>query len=39
VADSDRARAVLKWQPHFNDLENIVCHALTWERKLLARTR
>jgi UDP-glucose 4-epimerase len=39
VADSDRARAVLKWQPHFNDLESIVCHALTWERKLSTRAR
>jgi UDP-glucose 4-epimerase len=37
VAASDRARAVLKWQPHFDDLESIVCHALTWERKLLTR--
>jgi UDP-glucose 4-epimerase len=38
VAASDRARAVLKWQPHFDDLETIVCHALAWERKLLTRT-
>jgi UDP-glucose 4-epimerase len=37
VAASDRARAVLKWQPHFDDLESIVCHALAWERKLLTR--
>jgi UDP-glucose 4-epimerase len=37
VAASDRARAVLKWQPHFDELESIVCHALTWERKLLTR--
>jgi UDP-glucose 4-epimerase len=37
VAASDRARAVLKWQPHFGDLESIVCHALAWERKLLMR--
>jgi hypothetical protein len=22
-------------QPHFDDLESIVCHALAWERKLL----
>ena len=39
VADSDRARSVLKWQPHFDDLETIVCHALAWERKLLSRAR
>jgi UDP-glucose 4-epimerase len=37
VAASDRARSLLKWQPHFDDLETIVCHALAWERKLLAR--
>jgi UDP-glucose 4-epimerase len=37
VATSDRARAVLKWQPQFDDLETIVTHALAWERKLAAR--
>jgi UDP-glucose 4-epimerase len=37
VAASDRARSLLKWQPHFDDLETIVCHALAWERKLLTR--
>jgi UDP-glucose 4-epimerase len=37
VAASELARAVLKWQPHFDDLETIVCHALAWERKLLTR--
>jgi UDP-glucose 4-epimerase len=37
VAASDRARSLLKWQPHFNDLPTIVCHALAWERKLLTR--
>ena len=39
VAASDRACSVLKWQPHFDDLETIVCHALAWERKLLSRAR
>jgi UDP-glucose 4-epimerase len=34
VAASDRARAVLHWQPHFDDLPTIVAHALAWERKL-----
>jgi UDP-glucose 4-epimerase len=38
IASSDRARAVLKWQPHFDDLATIVAHALAWERKLLTRT-
>ena len=37
VAASDRVRTVLKWQPHFDDLESIVSHALAWERKLLTR--
>jgi UDP-glucose 4-epimerase len=39
VAASDRARAVLKWQPHFDDLATIVTHALAWEKKLAARGR
>ena len=38
VASSDRARTLLKWQPHFDDLATIVAHALAWERKLLTRT-
>src|SRR5215471_11080626 len=37
VAASDRARSLLKWQPHFDDLQTIVCHALAWERKLWTR--
>ena len=37
VAASDRARSLLKWQPHFDDLQAIVRHALAWERKLLTR--
>ena len=39
VAAPDRARSVLKWQPHFEDLGTIVSHALAWERKLLSRVR
>ncbi|HVQ67452.1 MAG TPA: hypothetical protein VMT08_08105, partial [Bradyrhizobium sp.] len=39
VAASDRARAMLKWQPHFDDLDTIVTHALAWERKLAAGIR
>jgi UDP-glucose 4-epimerase len=38
VASSNRARTLLKWQPHFDDLATIVAHALAWERKLLTRT-
>ncbi len=29
--------AMLKWQPHFDDLDTIVTHALAWEKKLAAR--
>ncbi len=29
-----RARAVLGWQPRFDDLSTIVTHALAWEREL-----
>jgi UDP-glucose 4-epimerase len=34
VANSDRARALLGWQPQYDDLATIVTHALAWERKL-----
>src|SRR5215470_3353013 len=37
VAASERARALLGWQPRLDDLETIVTHALAWERKLAAR--
>jgi UDP-glucose 4-epimerase len=37
VAASGRALSLLKWQPHFDDLQTIVRHALAWERKLLTR--
>jgi UDP-glucose 4-epimerase len=39
VAASDRARAVLGWQPQLDDLSTIVAHALAWQRKLMARNR
>ena len=39
VAASDRARATLKWQPQFDNLETIVTQALAWERKLMGRNR
>jgi UDP-glucose 4-epimerase len=39
VAASDRARATLNWQPHFDDLDTIVKHALVWEKKLSTRNR
>jgi len=37
VAASEQARAVLGWQPRFDDLATIVGHALAWERKLQAQ--
>jgi UDP-glucose 4-epimerase len=37
VAQSDRARSVLGWQPQFDDLVTIAQHALAWERKLMQR--
>jgi UDP-glucose 4-epimerase len=39
VAASDRVRSMLGWQPHFDDLDTIVTHALAWERKLSTRNR
>jgi UDP-glucose 4-epimerase len=37
VAASDRVRAMLGWQPRFDDLSIIVGHALAWERELITR--
>jgi UDP-glucose 4-epimerase len=37
VADSQKARATLSWQPRFDDLSTIVTHALAWERLLMTR--
>ena len=37
VADSQKARAALGWQPRFDDLATIVAHALAWERELMRR--
>jgi UDP-glucose 4-epimerase len=37
VADSRQARAVLGWQPRYDDLSTIVAHALAWERELIKR--
>ena len=34
VAATDRARAMLAWNPQYDDLATIVAHALAWERKL-----
>ena len=37
VAKADMARSVLGWQPHLDDLDTIVRHALDWERHLSTR--
>lgn len=34
VANSDRLRSLLDWQPDYDDLEAIIGHALAWERTL-----
>jgi UDP-glucose 4-epimerase len=34
VADSARIRAKLGWEPRYDELDTIVRHALTWERRL-----
>ena len=34
VADATRIRTQLRWMPQFDDLDQIVAHALAWERKL-----
>jgi UDP-glucose 4-epimerase len=35
VARADRIRQELGWRPRYDDLEAIVTHSLSWERKLL----
>ncbi len=39
VASAERARALLKWEPQFDDLDTIVRHALSWEKQLNPRAR
>ena len=34
VSDPSRIRSVLPWQPQYADLDDIITHALQWERKL-----
>src|SRR5207302_3487777 len=33
VAASERARAMLGWKPHYDDLATIIAHALAWESR------
>ena len=37
VAQSERARSKLGWQPRYDDLSTIVRDALNWERELMTR--
>jgi len=39
VAKADAVRAVLNWQPQYDDLDVIVAHGLNWERHLISRNR
>jgi UDP-glucose 4-epimerase len=34
ISDPSRIRATLPWQPAHADLDEIITHALQWERKL-----
>lgn len=34
IANSDRLRGLLNWDPQFDDLNTIIAHALNWERSL-----
>ena len=36
IAEAERIRDVLAWQPRHDDLEQIVSSSLAWERKLAA---
>lgn len=37
IAANKRIRAMLGWQPRFDDLSTILSHALMWERELVSR--
>ena len=37
IADNRRIIDILRWAPHYDDLDAIVAHALQWERQLTAR--
>jgi UDP-glucose 4-epimerase len=37
VAEAERIRTVLNWEPRFDDLDVIVSHALAWEQNLVRR--
>jgi UDP-glucose 4-epimerase len=37
VAEAERIRTVLNWEPRFDDLDLIVAHALAWEEQLVRK--
>ena len=37
VAEADKIRKTLGWEPQYNDMETIIKTALAWEKKLLAQ--
>ena len=39
VANGDKLRALLNWQPAHDDLKNIVNTAYAWEKHLMVRNR
>jgi UDP-glucose 4-epimerase len=39
VADAGRLRAMLGWEPEWDNLDRIVTHALAWERRLVEGTK
>jgi UDP-glucose 4-epimerase len=38
VATGEKIRALLGWQPRYDDLDTIVTHALAWEKRLMEET-
>jgi UDP-glucose 4-epimerase len=36
IASGEKIRSVLGWQPQFDDLDQIVAHALAWEKHLIS---
>jgi UDP-glucose 4-epimerase len=37
IANVERIRSTLDWRPQFQNLDTIVSHALSWEKRLLSR--
>lgn len=35
IARADRIKTLLNWEPHYDDLDTIVRHALAWEQQLM----